>query len=431
MLTKTTIDRAEPRTAPYVLWDDELGGFGCKVFPSGKRSFVVRYRLRGSRKRYQPTLGAYGALTVAQARAQARVMLSAARLGQDPQAETNARRVAEVTRASVMTLAALVDQYVAALRAGTAASKRLRDRQASPGYTEDTVLHLNRFAGECSAEAAGSITRSNVVRVLNGYVAQPSTHRRMHGAISRMYAWALRHELVAINPADHIETTSPPSRERVLSLEELVCIWRAAEKLEQVYRDTVHLMITTGQRRAEVAGMTWGEIDLARALWTLPAARTKARRQHVLPLPPLAVVVLRRRRMPLKRAPALDDLVLPTLARDGKSIAPISGWNWLKRELDRTADITAWRLHDFRRSIVTICAEHGADIAVLDSMLNHASSATRGGVIGTFQRATLIEPLRKLMALWDQLLSDALQTAAPGPVPAAETTVMSLTAVRR
>ncbi len=253
----------------------------------------------------------------------------------------------------------------------------------------------------------------------------------MHGAISRMYAWALRHELVAINPADHIETTSPPSRERVLSLEELARIWRAAEKLEHVYRDTVHLMITTGQRRAEVAGMTWGEIDLARALWTLPAARTKARRQHVLPLPALALGVLLRRRMAFQHTPAPDDLVLPTLARDGKSIVPISGWNWLKRQLDRTAGVPAWRLHDFRRSIVTICAEHGADIAVLDSMLNHASSATRGGVIGTYQRATLIEPMRKLMALWDQLLSDALQTAAPGPVPAAETTVMSLTAVRR
>jgi hypothetical protein len=50
--------------------------------------------------------------------------------------------------------------------------------------------------------------------------------------------------------------------------------------------------------------------------------------------------------------------VLPTLTRDGKSIAPISGWTWLKRELDRRSGVSDWRLHDFRRSIVSICAEH-------------------------------------------------------------------------
>ena len=103
-----------------------------------------------------------------------------------------------------------------------------------------------------------------------------------------------------------------------------------------------------------------------------------------------------------------QDLVLPTLSRDGKTIAPVSGWNWLKRELDRRVDIPPWHLHDFRRSLVTICAEHGADVAVLDTLLNHASSATRGGVIGTYQRATLIEPMRKLMASWDGLLQEAL-----------------------
>jgi hypothetical protein len=122
----------------------------------------------------------------------------------------------------------------------------------------------------------------------------------------------------------------------------------------------------------------------------------------------LAVATLQARHAAHQRPPAATDLVLPTLARDGKSIAPISGWNWLKRELDRRSGLTEWQLHDFRRRIVSICAEHGADIAVLDSLLNHASSATRPGVIGTCQRALLVEPTRKVMALWDGLLSKAI-----------------------
>jgi integrase len=128
----------------------------------------------------------------------------------------------------------------------------------------------------------------------------------------------------------------------------------------------------------------------------------------VLLLAPLAVAALQVRHAAHQRPPAAVYLVLATLTRDGKSVAPISGWNWLKRELDRRSGVTEWRLHDFRRSIVSLCAEHGADIAVLDSLLNDASGATRGGVIGTYQRSLLVEPIRKVMALWDRLLRNAV-----------------------
>ena len=173
-----------------------------------------------------------------------------------------------------------------------------------------------------------------------------------------------------------------------------------------------HIEPTTAAARERVLSLA----ELARALGTLPAARTKARRGATRPpAASLAVALLQARRRAFQHAPAPDDLVLPTLARDGKGLAPISGWNWLKRELDRASGVAAWRLHDFRRSLVTVCAEQGAEVAVLDSLLNHATSATRGGVIGTYQRATLLEPMRKVMAQWDRLLADELR----GEMPAA------------
>jgi integrase len=156
--------------------------------------------------------------------------------------------------------------------------------------------------------------------------------------------------------------------------------------------------------------MTWGEIDLAASLWTLPAGRTKARRQqHTIPLPALAVAILQARQKACAQFPAGDDLVLPSQNRDGKSNAPISGWAWLKRELDKRArELPPWQMHDFRRSLVTHCAEQGADIAVLDSLLNHAASATRGGIVGVYQKATLLEPMRQVMRCWNLLLETAL-----------------------
>jgi integrase len=225
----------------------------------------------------------------------------------------------------------------------------------------------------------------------------------MHGAVQRLYAWARQGELVENDPARDIETVTASARERVLMLRELASVWKAADELDPLYRDLVHLLIATGQRRNEVAGMRWSEINLADGLWTLPGGRTKARRQHVVPLPEAAIAVLEGR-----QRGGSDDLVLPTIGRDGRSVAAVSGWAWLKRELERRLTIEPWQMHDFRRSLVTHCAESGADVAVLDAMLNHAASMTRGGIVGVYQKATLIGPMREVMALWDRLLTEAL-----------------------
>jgi integrase len=411
MLTTSRIDKAKPPAkGREVIWDHDMPGFGCRVFPSGQRSFIVQYRLPGSRKKQTATLGVYGRVTLPQARKRAQEILAKVRLGGDPQTERKARAEAEARDARALTVRLLLEQYLAALRAGAASSKRLRGKNATTAYIADIELQLGRFADRYGKQNATAITRAEVVAVLDGYLDQPSVHRRMHGAISRMYAWARRAELVAIDPTADIETRTAAARERVLSLDELAGIWRAADQLDPLYRDLLHLMILTGQRRTEVAGMTWGEIDLAAGLWTLPSGRTKARRQHVIPLPARAVAILKARQ---KAAP--DDLVLPTIGRDGRTVAPVSGWNWLKRELEHRLAIPPWQLHDFRRSLVTILAERGIDIALLDSLLNHAASVTRAGVIGVYQKASLIEPMRQTMAIWDDLLTEALEGGKPLP----------------
>jgi integrase len=402
-LTKRRIDRARPSDAAHVLWDDELAGFGCRVHPTGKRSFVVSYRLPGDRRMIWVTLGTYGVLTVAEARIKAREVLKDARLGIDPQ---NGRKERQA-EAEALSVGGLVERYLKELRAGAVITSRSKGRPATAAYIADTALHLGRFAAAVGKRAAKTLDRSDVVEALSAYASQPSVHRRMHGAIHRLYEWAQHRALVQNAPADRIMTTVAPARERVLSLKELATIWRAAEGLDPLYRDYVRLLIATGQRRTEVAGMTWNEIDLAAALWTLPGARTKVRRQHTIPLPELAVRVLQGR----QRA-AGEDLVLPSRSRDGKASAPISGWAWLKWELDeRTPEFDPWQMHDFRRSLVTHCAEQGVDVVVLDSMLNHAASMTRGGIVGVYQKATLLEPMREAMRTWNRLLENALTSA--------------------
>jgi integrase len=409
------IDGALPRADRYIIWDAALPGFGLRVYPNGLKSFVVQYRLKGSRSSVLMTLGQYGKLTLVQARTDAREVLRQVGRGDDPQAEVKARKAEVEAKANVLTVATLTERYADALEAGAVKTKRLGSRPPSASYLADTKLQLARFVDAYGNRAADAVTRADILRLLDHYATQPQAHRRLHGAISRMYDWAQQRDMVSVAPTDHIHTTASESRDRVLSLAELAVIWRAAGELEAIYRDLIRLMIATGQRRAEVAGMRWSEINLAKGLWTLPSGRTKARRQHVVPLGKAAVAALQARCGAFLHAPAADALVLPTLSLDGKREVPVSGWNWLKRELDRRTGINGWRLHDFRRSLVSHCAEHGADIGTLDTLLNHAAGATRSGVVGVYQRATLLEPMRAVVELWDRLLSEAL---APEPTEA-------------
>jgi integrase len=287
---------------------------------------------------------------------------------------------------------------------------RSRNHRVTSGYVIDTARHLERFAVVLGTRDASLITKSDIQGLLAECAGRPATHRLRHGSINRLYAWAREHGHVSNRPTDDIATGTPDACQRVLLLDELASIWCAAAQLDAVYRDCVQLMILTGQRRQEVADTAWGEVQLGAGLWILPARRTKARRQHSVPLAPLALAILKARHNAFTREPAATDLVLPTLARDGKTVAAISGWNWLKREPDQRSGVNDWRLHDFRRSIVSISAEHGiADVATLDTLLNHASSVTRGGVIGVYQRAALIRPMRAALEAWEALLRTALE----------------------
>src|SRR5690242_2493971 len=112
MLTKAQIEKTKPpKEGRVVLWDGETPGFGCRISASGKRSFIARYRLAGSRTMQTATLGTYGLITLTQARAKAQELLATAKLGGDPQAQRKARTEAETRHSRVLAVRELVRQY--------------------------------------------------------------------------------------------------------------------------------------------------------------------------------------------------------------------------------------------------------------------------------------------------------------------------------
>jgi integrase len=180
-----------------------------------------------------------------------------------------------------------------------------------------------------------------------------------------------------------------------LSDDELKALWRAA---------------LTGQRRAEVAGMTWREADLAAQLWTLPAARAKNNREHTVPLPDLAAEILR-------TLPRIDDsdLVLTLTGR-----VPLRAFRNIKRRLDALMppDTSSWVLHDIRRSVASGMARLGINLPVVEKLLNHVSGSF-AGIVGVYQRHSFADEKRSAMAAWARHVEAIVsgETAADVVVP--------------
>jgi integrase len=155
------------------------------------------------------------------------------------------------------------------------------------------------------------------------------------------------------------------------------------------------MLILTGQRREEVAGMTWAELSDDLAVWTIPASRAKNGKTHVVPLPEPAREILR-------NAHRLGDYVFATRER------PFSTWAAAKNALDKCSGVTDWRLHDLRRTVATGLQRLGVRLEVTEAVLNH-TSGSRGGIVGVYQRHTWADEKRQALEAWAGRVMDIVE----------------------
>jgi integrase len=191
-------------------------------------------------------------------------------------------------------------------------------------------------------------------------------------------------------------------RERVLTDEEAAAIWRAAGEapLPLPYSAIVRLLMLTGQRREEVAGMTWAELSEDLTTWMIPATRTKNGIPHLVPLSQPARELLHALRsdkpgdVQAAQPRAELALVLP-----GERGTPFSGWSKAKSALDTASGVSGWWLHDLRRTLATGLQRLGVRLEVTEAVLNHLSGS-RAGVVGIYQRHHWAEEKRAALDAW-------------------------------
>lgn len=392
-VTTRAVDTIEPVSSDVFLWDSELAGFGVRVTSGGAKSCIYQYRLGGrgsATRRY--TIGRHRSPWTAQtARTKAQRLARQVQKGKDPAAKRRERRRKEVELR--------FDRYVELFTEGY-----LKHRWADWERTQNMlVLHAVPGLG---TKKLSEIRRADLADIYQRLSNKPSVARALHAALRKMFRWAMSGDDLKHSPVNGVEAPpAPRPRDRYLTSAELSAAWATSFRLHGDYGALFRLLILTGQRRGEVVGLTWSELSREEASWHLPAARSKNRCGHLIPLSAASIAVL--------DSVAGDD-VWPTdgLVLRSSQATPLSAFSKIKidweariakvlRAARGTGYIAPWRIHDLRGSVATGMQTLQIRTEIIEAVLNHLSGV-RGGLVGVYQRYDFQAEKRQAMNAWGE-----------------------------
>src|SRR4051812_27446104 len=269
-ITKRSVDVLTCTASDTFLWDEVLKGFGLRLTSKGARSYVVQYRMGGREapsRRY--TIGSHGSpWTPETARREAERILIMVRQGTDPVDAKNERRRQAVDLAFNSYVESFSRLYL---------QKRWKDWKLGEGVLRREVVPILRN------KPLPRITRSDLAPIWDDLDDRPAVARLTHATLRKLFRWAVSRGDIERSPLEGLPAPAAvPARDRVLSDEELGFLWQGAGLIGAPFGPLFQLLVLTGQRREEVAGMDWSELDRVAASWLIPAYRTKNRKaQHV------------------------------------------------------------------------------------------------------------------------------------------------------
>ena len=378
-LTDAEVRNLKPEAGRrVVVYDAKARGLCLRITPSTK-SWSFIYRPRGSLKQRRYTIGDYPAWSLTEARDKALALRHAVQDGGDPVTERKRKR-------EMLTLAALAERFIS-----KHAKPRLRTWQK---YESLLRVHVLPVVGERHAE---EVTRAEFANLLDKVAERaPIAANRTQNTLSSLYGWAVSEGLAASNPMTGLRPRAEEIvKDRVLSEDEIRAFWAATTSIPAGYRDALRLILLTGQRPGECAGIAAEELDVERRLWTIPASRSKNKRSHLVPLVGEArEIVLRvaegKRKgallaTPRGRAPSVVDLAKAfERVRDGGVF-----------EAPATA-------HDLRRTAATVMARLEIDRLTLAYVLNHASLTRRTVTGSTYDQHDYLPQKRRALEALDR-----------------------------
>lgn len=331
-------------------WDEQIPGFGVRIYPSGRKVFILSYRASG-RKRLL-NLGPYGVLTLDQARDKAKKNIGRVVDGIDPLLERNRERKGQ-------TVKALTEEYIERHAKPTKTTWRTDqnriDKYILPAFGRMLVKSLTKEDLKTWHQKIG--------------VTTPYEANRNLALFSKIYncgkEWGFVSE-TALNPAYGIKKCSEEERDRWVSPKELPELTKAIDKVENIYiRASFWLYLLAGLRKSELLRSKWEDIDLDRQEIRLP--KTKAGKVHYIPLNDPAIKIL-------QGLPRLEGN--PHVFPGAKKGRPLVNIDKVWRKVRKEAKVEDVRLHDLRRTVGSWLAQSGNSLHLIGKVLGHTKAST-------------------------------------------------------
>jgi integrase len=354
-LTKKIIDRAvyegdKHGTEWDVRWDSLIPGFGVRLYPSGRKAFILRYRANGRKRLF--TIGTYGPITLEQARTQAKQRIGEVVQGEDPVEQRKKERQGETVRDLCE---AYCERHASRKRSGRDDQRRIA-QHLLPAWANRKV---------------DSMTRADVA-ALHSRIGErhPYEANRTVALLGKMFELARRWGFLpetAANPARGIDKFKEQKRDRWVTPEELPRLATVIAQYPNLYvRAALWLYLLTGVRREELLQARWDDVDLARC--ELRLGETKAGRTHYVPLSAPARVLLQQ--LPREEG---NPYILPGTKRGSHLVNVSKPW----KKIRKAAGVEDVRLHDLRRTVGSWLAQAGNSLPLIGRVLNHTTPRRR------------------------------------------------------
>lgn len=423
-LSKSIVDGVQLPAKGFrtVIWDTDVRGFGVRVTSNGVKTYILRYRMGGRDTPIRSlTIGQHGSpWTPDQARKRAVELLTQVRSGRDLVAERSAetqQNQFQLTDRGKRMFAVMADDWFEkhVERGGLRSHKDIRgvlDRDLKPAFSEKTIDEITKKDVTDALDAIGNRSKSAA--------------NKAHKWLRQIFNWLIEERgEIALSPVSGVKRPFPEKdRERVLSLPEVVIVWVALDYLSEPFRSYYRLMILLGQRLREVSEAPWSEFDFETGDWFLPKSRTKAERDHLVPVSEQALEILE------DLQPEIDLRKGPVFTTNGR--VSISGFSKLKVSIDEAVDqllkestdarellpegLSHWVVHDLRRSLATGCQGMGIDLTHSEAVLNHAWDKKLSGVARVYHLYDYYDEKAQALARWGDLVEKAVACFRAGDV---------------
>jgi len=391
-VTKRVVDAAEVREKDYVIWDDELPGFGLRVFASGKRSYVIQYRTGGRSRRY--TIGLHGVWTPETARQEAKVQFGRVAQGANPAEERQLDHKA-------VTVKELCTRYLDDLKAGLILGKGGRPKKPTTIVTDTGRIerHIIPLIG---ARRVKDLTKADINKVLKDIMAGKTrvsvktkklrgkaivrggagTATRTVGLLGGILTYAVEAGIIESNPAHGIRKPKDNVRKRRLSEAEyrtLGRMLRAAARQEK-YVMTVEIIrqiALTGCRRSEMIKLKWAEADIEASCLRLEDSK-EGESIRAIGLPVIEYLEKR-------RSDDVGTCVFPGQGEDNAFGSFPNHWELFKDSA--LADVTP---HVLRHSFASIANDLGFTEVTIAALVGHAKGSVTSKYIHTLDTALIM-----------------------------------------